>query len=148
MTRERVLVGVRAAWVLVVAAGLAFDAYVHFHLAGTYDVIKTSALSQGDLFRAEGSVAILAALAVLARPRRYTAALAFLVAASALGVVLLYRFVNVGRLGPVPSMYEPTWYPEKLQAAWAEAAALVASAAVFGLVRPRARETVGASGAN
>jgi hypothetical protein len=127
----------RAAAAIVAAAGFAVDAYVHFDLAPTYDAIRTSTLSQGDLFRAEGVAAILAALAVLVRPRRYTAAFAFVVAASALAAVLVYRYRDLGSFGPIPSMYEPVWYAEKTQAAWAETAASAASAVllVFSFVR-------------
>jgi hypothetical protein len=122
---------VRTIIALVAAAGLGVDAYVHFDLADTYDVIRTSTLSQGDLFRAEGVAAVLAALAVVVRPRRYTAAFAFLVAASALAAVLVYRYVNVGPWGPIPSMYEPVWYPQKTQATWAEAMATLAATATI-----------------
>jgi hypothetical protein len=128
---------VRTSLSVVAAVGLGIDAYVHFDLAPTYDVIKTSTLSQGDLFRAEGVVAILTAVALLVRPRRYTAALAFAVAGSALAAALVYRYVNVGSIGPIPSMYEPAWYPEKVRATWAEGIATVASLAVLVLVHLR-----------
>jgi hypothetical protein len=64
----------RAVLTLLVVAGLAVDAYVHFDLASSYDAIKTSTLSQGDLFRAEAVAAIVVGVALLVRPRRYTAA--------------------------------------------------------------------------
>jgi hypothetical protein len=126
---------------VLAAAGLAYDAYAHFDLAGTYDAIKTSDLSQGDLFRVEGVVAVLGAVAVLVRPRRYTALIAFGVAASALAAVLIYRYYQVGAIGPIPSMYEPVWYPEKTQSAWAEAIAAIASAGVFALAWPTRERT-------
>jgi hypothetical protein len=48
------------------------------------------------------------------------------VGASALGAVLLYRYVDVGSLGPLPDMYENTWQvPGKLLSAYAEGAAVV-----------------------
>jgi hypothetical protein len=63
---------------------------------------------------------------VLVWPRRSSWILALLVAASALGAVLLYRYVDVGQLGPLPDMYENTWQvPGKLLSAWAEGAAVV-----------------------
>jgi hypothetical protein len=113
---------------LLVAAGLAVDAYVHADLAPLYDAIRAS-VSQGDLFRIEAAAASAAALIVLAWGRRTGFALALLVAASALGAILLYRYVNVGALGPIPNMYEPAWFPEKITAAVAEAAAVVFAAA-------------------
>lgn len=121
----------RVALSVIVAAGLAVDAYVHFDLASNYDVIKTSTLSQGDLFRAEGVVAILAAVAILARPRRYTAAIAFAVAASGLTALLVYRYDNIGAIGPVPGMYEPVWFARKTVAAIAEAVATASALLLF-----------------
>ena len=51
---------------------------------------------------------------------------------SALGAVLLYRYVNVPMLGPFPAMYEPVWFPDKTLSAVTEAvAALVAGAAAL-----------------
>jgi hypothetical protein len=123
---HRVSVAVVVLTALAVA-GLAVDAYVHFDLAGNYAPIKTSVLSQATLFRAEGVVAIIAALLLLVRPRRYTAGVAVLVAGSALLALLLYRYVNVGQLGPIPNMYEPVWFTEKSYAGVAEAVAFVAT---------------------
>lgn len=134
MLRSPVRFGVRTLSVLVASAGLAFDAYVHLDLADTYDAARTSALSQGDLFRFEASLAIVAIVGILVRPRRYTAVFASLVAAGGLGAVLLYRYVNVGSIGPIPSMYEPVWYPEKTQSAWAETVAAVAAAVLLAVL--------------
>ncbi|HEY7049912.1 MAG TPA: hypothetical protein VH373_22045 [Jatrophihabitantaceae bacterium] len=117
--------------IVIVVAGLAIDAYVHFDLAGNYELIKTSTLSQADLFRIEGAVAIVAALLLLLRPRRYTAAIAAIVAGSALLVLLLYRYNDIGRIGPIPSMYEPIWFTKKTVAAYAEGAALIAAVALL-----------------
>jgi NhaP-type Na+/H+ or K+/H+ antiporter len=105
------------------AATLAVDAYVHLHDAGFYDSVKTSVISQGTLFRAEAVFAIAIGLALLIRPRRIWWTAALLILASAFGAVMLYRYVNVGVLGPLPNMYEPTWVlPGKLLSAWAEGA--------------------------
>ena len=71
-------------------------------------------------------MAVVAALLVLIRPRPSSWLAALLVAASALATVLLYRYVDVGSLGPLPDMYENTWHvPGKLLSAFAEAAAVV-----------------------
>jgi hypothetical protein len=127
---------------LVTAAGLAMDAYVHLDLADTYDAAHTSVLSQGDLFRVEAALAIVATLGILLRPRRYTAAFAFLVAAGGFGAVLLYRYVDVGGIGPIPSMYEPIWYPEKTQSAWAEAIAAATAIVLLATLWNRAKRPV------
>jgi hypothetical protein len=121
----------RVALIVVVVAGLAVDVYVHFDLASSYDLVKSSVLSQGELFRVEGAAAILAAVGLLARPRRYTAAFAFLVTAGGFAAVVVYRYVNVGKFGPIPDMYEPTWYGKKTLSAWAEGVAALAAAALF-----------------
>ena len=112
---------------------------MHLDLASGYDPVKTSTLSQGDLFRAQSVVAILAALLLLVRPRRWSAAIAAVVAGSALAAVLVYRYADIGQIGPIPSMYEATWYTEKTVSAVAEAAAFVA--AVVLLLVPWRRST-------
>ncbi|HEY1618604.1 MAG TPA: hypothetical protein VGG25_13365 [Streptosporangiaceae bacterium] len=112
---------------VLVAAALAVSAYVHADLAPVYDGVRAS-ISQGDLFRIDAAAASLAALVVLVIGRRTGFALAFVVAASSLGAILLYRYVNVGQLGPLPDMYEPAWFTEKSIAAVAEAAATVLAA--------------------
>jgi hypothetical protein len=114
-------------WTLRVgtAAALAVDAVVHWQNAPAYDAIGTT-LTQGELFRAEAAVAVAVGLLVLIRPRRSSWLAALLVGASALGAVLLYRYVDVGMLGPLPDMYENTWQvPGKLLSAYAEGAAVV-----------------------
>lgn len=135
---------VRVVLILIVLAGLAVDAYVHFHLASGYANIKTGTLSQADLFRVEGSLAVLAALALVIRPNRYTAAFAFLVSAGGTAAVLVYRYVNVGGFGPVPNMYEPIWYGEKTLSVWAEAIAALAALALFIVLSARARQSTNA----
>jgi hypothetical protein len=65
-------------------------------------------------------------LLVLVRPRPSSWLAAMVVAGSALAAVLLYRYVDVGPLGPLPDMYENSWQvPGKLLSAWAEGAAVV-----------------------
>jgi len=106
------------------AALFAVDAYVHFHDAGLYDTVTTSTLSQGTLFRAQATAAVFVAVALLIRPHPVVRAVAALVTASAAAAVLLYTYVDVGALGPLPDMYEPTWaLPGKPASAIAETAA-------------------------
>ena len=114
---------------LLAAAGLAVDAYVHTDLAGGFDTGGT--LSETRLFLIQASLAALAALGIVVRGRRLEAAFGFLIAAAALGAVLLYRYVNVGKLGPLPNMYDPAWYTEKTVSLIAEAVAVVACAALL-----------------
>ena len=138
---DRGWIAVRTVLTLIVAAGLAIDAYVHFDLASTYDVVKTSTLSQGDLFRVEAVLAIIAGVALLVRPRRYTAWFAFLVSAGGVAAVLVYRYVNVGKIGPIPNMYEPYWYGEKTLSLVAEVVAAVAAAVLLVAMQMRVRDT-------
>jgi hypothetical protein len=112
---------------LVVAAGLAIDAYVHFHLAHSYDGNGDN-ISQGDLFRIEAAAAAVTAVLVLVVRHRLVDALAFLVAAGGVAAVLVYRYVDVPAFGPFPAMYEPLWYTEKTVSLIAEAVAAVAAA--------------------
>jgi hypothetical protein len=114
-------------WTLRVAtaAALAIDAVVHWQNASAYDSV-TATLSQGDLFRVETAAAVAAGLLVLVRPRPSSWVAALVVAASALAAVLVYRYVDVGAVGPLPDMYENTWQvPGKLLSAYAEGAAVV-----------------------
>ncbi|MFD8088465.1 hypothetical protein ACFV4F_43090 [Kitasatospora sp. NPDC059722] len=120
---------------LAAAAGLAIDAAVHARLADQYDAVGDS-LSQGTLFRLESAAASLAALLLLLWRHRTGDAFAWTVAASGLGALLLYRYVDVGAIGPLPNMYEPVWFTDKTLAAWAEG---VATAALTVLLLDRRR---------
>lgn len=124
---------------VITAAGLAIDAYVTADLAPTYDPISKS-ISQGDLFRIEAGLASLAALLVLVFAWRVTWAFAFLTAGGGLALLLIYRYVNVGSLGPVPNMYEPVWFSEKTTSAIAQGVAAVTALAGFTLAFMRRRE--------
>lgn len=127
-------------WVLtaLVVLGLAVDAFVHFDLASAFEGNRTSVLSEAQIFRAQSIVAIIVALGVLVRPRRYTAVLAFLVAASALIAVVLYRYVDIGAIGPIPNMYDPYWGPiGKVLSLIGEALAAAAALLLFLSYRPR-----------
>jgi hypothetical protein len=126
----------------VAVVGLAVDAFVHLDLASTFEHVKTSTLSQADLFRVEAAAAIVAAVGLLIRPRRYTAGFAFLVAAAGTIAVVLYRYVDVGAFGPVPNMYDPYWQPTgKWLSVIAEAAAAIAAAALFVMLHRQARDS-------
>jgi hypothetical protein len=112
---------------VVTAALLAIDAYVHLHDAGLYD--GGTGITEGALFRVEACVAVVVALALLVRPHPIVWVIALLVAAGAAGAIYLYTYVDVGALGPLPNMYEPTWaLPGKRLAAAAETAATATAA--------------------
>ncbi len=125
---DRSTVAIRIALRTIVAAGLITDAWVHFDLAPTYDVVKAQ-ISEGTLFRLEAVVAGVAALLVLAVQRRITLVIGFVVAASAIAALLLSTYAHPGQIGPLPDMYEPTWFGEKRLALVAETVAAVAALA-------------------
>lgn len=111
-------------------AGLAVDAWVHADLASSYDPVRAT-VSQGELFRVEAGASALAALLLVVTANRLTWGWALLVAAAGVAAVLLYGYVDVGQMGPLPDMYEPLWFTEKTVSAVAEGVA--AAAAVGGL---------------
>ncbi|WP_442543411.1 hypothetical protein ACSBOX_16475 [Arthrobacter sp. KN11-1C] len=120
---------------LLVAAALVTDAVVHFDLASGYQLGAPGGIGEGNLFRLEGAAAILVALYVLIRGSRPAYAAAVIVAGSAFIAVLLYRYVDIPAIGPLPSMYEPVWFFEKTLSAVAEG--LGAVLAAVGYVRQR-----------
>ena len=120
---ERATALVAVLWLLrlLTAAALAIDAYIHADLASAYDPVGAH-VSQGTLFRIEAGLSAFAALVIIVIAIRTTWAACAVILAGALGALLLYRYVDVGALGPLPNMYEPVWFPEKTAAAFAEAA--------------------------
>lgn len=99
---------------LTCGGGLVVDARIHLKLAPAYDSIKSSVLSQGELFRIEAGLAIAAALLILVIRNRATALFAVCVAGGGLVALLVYRYFDIGALGPLPPMYEPAWYSDKV----------------------------------
>lgn len=109
---------------IVTCVGLVADAGVHLHLARSYDVVA-GGITQGTLFRIESGVSLVVAVLVLVLRRWWMDAIAFVVAGSAVLAVLASTYVHVGAIGPIPDMYEPIWYLEKVLVAIAEAMATV-----------------------
>ena len=136
---------VKTVLTLITAAGLAVDAYLHWHLAPNFDAFTGAAsphISQGQLFRLEAVLAVIAMVLVLTTRHRLAAAFAFLVAAGGLGALLLYGYVDVGGFGPLPDMYDPVWYTEKTISAVAEAVAAVGALCLFLLPQTRQQAQV------
>jgi peptidoglycan/LPS O-acetylase OafA/YrhL len=128
---------------VLAAAGLAVDAYLHAYLADRYDAV-TESISQGTLFRIEAAIAGVAALLVLVWRRVPGDLFAWAVAAGGLALLLIYRYDDVGTLGPFPDMYEPIWYRDKTLTVVAQAVAIVAT--VFLLLYRPGRARGGAHG--
>jgi hypothetical protein len=105
---------------VIAAVGLAIDAGVHAKLAPQYDAVS------GTLFRIEAGAAALAVVLVLLWRRRPGDVFGVLTAAAGLAALLVYRYVDVGSLGPLPNMYEPVWFSDKVWAVVGQVMALVA----------------------
>jgi hypothetical protein len=136
----------RPAWNSPVALGkalaaatavlLAVDACVHLSGAAFYDGLTSSPLGEGNLFRAQAIGALVVAVALLLRPRPVVWLVAALVAGTAAAAVTLYTYVDIGALGPLPDLYQPTWaLPGKVGSAVAETAAAGLALAGFALAR-------------
>ncbi len=127
----------RVLWVLRVgvAAGLVVSAVIHAQLAPGYQQAAAGGIGQGTLFLIQAGAAALAAVFVLLRGSRTAFAAAAMVGLSSLAAVILYRYVQVPALGPLPSMYEPVWYAAKVVTAVAEAAVTGLALAGYALLR-------------
>ena len=112
---------------VLAGAGLGLTAYIHLHLAHRYATVPHDTIGQDDLFYAQGIVAAVVGLWLLVTGHRAAWWSAALVAAGSLGAVLLYRYVDVGALGPLPNMTDKSWQPspDKALSAIAEAAVVV-----------------------
>lgn len=110
---------------VLAAAALAVSAYVHLHLAHRYAYPGT--INGTDLFRAQGVTAALVAAVLLLTGHRWAWLAAAAVGLSSFAAVMLYRYVDVGAIGPLPNMYDATWRPspDKLLSAVAEAAVVL-----------------------
>ncbi|GAB3524347.1 hypothetical protein [Arthrobacter monumenti] len=124
---------------IVIAAALVVDAVVHLQLAPGYQQAAPGGIGQGTLFVIQSIVAILIAVYVLVRGSKLSYALAAMIAFAALFAVILYRYVDVPAIGPMPAMYEPIWYFEKTLTAVAEAIAGILAVIGFTMVGRRRR---------
>ncbi|WP_051442014.1 hypothetical protein [Arthrobacter sp. H14] len=124
---------------ILIAAALAIDAVIHLQLAGNYQLAAPDGIGQGNLFRIQSAAAILAALYVLIRGSRASYVVAAVVALAAFVAVVLYRYVDVPAIGPIPAMYEPVWFFEKTLTAVAEGAAGLLAVVGFALLERRQR---------
>jgi hypothetical protein len=117
----------RIALLIITAIALLVNAVIHFQLAGPFDAITGTLVSQGTLFRIQAAVNIAAALLLITRTR-WAAALAALVAAGGLALVVITTLVPLD-LSPIglPFLFEPIWYADKVIAAVAQAIALAAA---------------------
>ena len=108
---------------IFIAAALGVSAIIHVQLAPTYQQAAPGGIGQGTLFLVQAGAAVLTAMFVLLKGSRASFAAAAIVGLSSLAAVIVYRYVQVPAIGPLPSMYEPVWYAAKVITAVAEAAA-------------------------
>lgn len=128
---------------ILIAAALAIDAVVHLQVASNFQMAAPGGIGGGNLFRLEAAAAILVALYVLIRGSRLSYAAAEVVALTAFAAVVLYRYVDIPAIGPIPSMYEPVWYFEKTLTAVAEGAGGILAIIGFALLSRGAKHTKG-----
>src|SRR4051812_3224076 len=107
---------------VIAATCLGISAYVHLHLAHRYGFPGT--LSGETIFRVQGVVAATVGVLLLVTGNKWVWVAAALVGFASFAAVMLYRYVDVGAIGPLPNMYDSTWQPspEKLLSAIAEIA--------------------------
>lgn len=120
---------------VLIAAGLITSAAIHLQLAAGYQQAAPGGIGQGTLFRIQAAAAILTGLFVLLRGSRTAFLAAAAVALSAFAAVVLYRYVDLPAIGPIPAMYEPVWFLEKVVTAVAEGLAGALSIAGYVLLR-------------
>ena len=107
---------------VIAAACLGISAYVHLHLAHRYGFPGT--ISGETIFRIQGVVAASIGVLLLVTGNKWVWVAAALVGLASFTAVMLYRYVDVGAIGPLPNMYDSTWEPspEKLLSAIVEIA--------------------------
>ena len=132
-------------WALrvLIAGGLFTSAVIHLQLAPGYQQAAPGGIGQGNLFRIQAAVAILSGLYVLIRGSRPAYLVAALVALSAFAAIILYRYVQLPAIGPIPSMYEPVWFTAKVVTAAVEGVAGILSITGYILLRRAGRAGAG-----
>lgn len=120
---------------VVAALALAASAYIHIDLAAG-PLFADEQVSVAGLFIGQAITAALVALWVFARGSRLAWLATGGVGLASLAALVVSVYVVVPSIGPLPAVYEPFWYTEKVIAAIA--AAIAAAAALVALLpRPR-----------
>ena len=112
---------------VVTAVALAVSAWVHLDLSSS-PYWAGGQLTLGALFLGQAVAAALVALWVAVRPSRAAYAAAAAVAAVSFAALVLSTYVRLPQVGPLPVLYEPFWYADKVVAAVAAAVALLGAA--------------------
>jgi hypothetical protein len=107
---------------VIAAVCLGISAYVHLHLASRYGFPGT--INGETIFRIQAVAAATIGVLLLTTGNKWVWLAAAALGVASFAAVMLYRYVNVGAIGPLPNMYDATWQPspEKLLSAMAEIA--------------------------
>jgi hypothetical protein len=116
-----------------VTSGLAVDAYVHANLAHIY-AESSGGINEGTLFRSQAVIAasVAALVALMASRLVYLASLFIGSSAAILATVVTYY--QIGPFGPLPNLYDPIWYPEKVVSVVAESVAALGALSALALM--------------
>ena len=118
------------------ALALLASAYQHVALAsGPWT--SGGQLTTAALFRTQAVVAALVAVWLLVLASRTAWLAAAVVGLGSLAAVVVSTYVQVPAVGPFPSLYEPSWYGDKVLAAVTAGLAAVGGLAGLALARTR-----------
>lgn len=120
----------------VATLALVVSAYIHIDLASG-PLVADGQVTLAGLFIGQAIAAAVAALWVLARGSRLAWLVTGGVGLASLTALVVSVYVLVPSIGPLPAVYEPFWYTEKVLAAASAAVAAVAALAALLLHRHR-----------
>lgn len=105
---------------VLAGTALAVSGYVHLHLAHRYGYPGT--ITGEQLFVAQGIAALALAAGIVVTGNRWLWAAGAALGLASFAAVMVYRYVDLGAIGPLPNMYDATWQPspDKLLSAVAE----------------------------
>lgn len=116
---------------IAAAVALAVSAYVHVDLALGRPWVADGQVTLAGLFIGDAVAAAVTGLWVLVQGSRLAWLVAGLVALVSALALLVTTYVQVPAVGPLPSIYDPLWYPDKSVAFAAAAVASVIAAVVL-----------------
>ena len=131
-TRTRPALDRPLRWLAAIA--LAVSAYLHWDLASS-PYYADGQITLAGLFVAQAVVAALVAIWVAVRAETLAVLAALAVAAGSLVALVLSVYVKIPSIGPLPVLYEPVWYADKVAAAVAAAVATAAALAALAVRR-------------
>lgn len=125
--------------ILVALVGLGIDAYTHLDLAHLYTGNTTGTVNEGVLFQIEAGLAIAIGLWLLVRPGVLSIIATLLITGGGAAALVVYRYYDIGKIGPIPNMHEPIWFAEKEWSLFGELLALAATLVLLALAAAERR---------